>query len=1093
MTQSVQKAGATTHLRGDFAFRKSPIVLAIGLAIFGSHAAVAAEPAASKAPSRDAGELAEVTVTGSRIQQAVGMTTPTPVAALSATELQAMAPASITQALTQLPQFSGVSATAENFGNLGAGGFFNSPGGGSLNLRGIGTKRTLTLLDGRRMVPATAYGGPDISMFPDQILARVETVTGGASAAYGTDAVSGVVNYILDTNFEGLRASAQTGFSDHGDGKNQKYSLSVGHALGEKAHVILSAGFQQQDDIVSYAGRDWYDGCGLMQNTTVPANVAAVSPATTPPTWNATTYQSANGGYSAAKPRLVPACNLHGTQLTYDGLVTVGAGANARQYDLMNGAAVPFYKTLPATGPAATSGVMSGGGGQNFNETDASLLSGSNRKTAFLYTDYDVSSNFTVYAQGMYGWQSLSTYGRTGDFNSAQLQNFTVFRDNAFLPPSLGAIMDAAGVTSASINRAGTREDWGVGSFENNSIQRVATVGFKSTISGGFLDGWAVDGYAQWGQNKLDAVQIQGMRLDRIYLATDAVVNPTTKSIQCRVTRTSGRVPDCVPLNIFGRGNASAAAIDWIKGYDNGVAVTTNPFIGYDAAGKPIYDDAYSYVGDEDKHRRLTTTQKIAEVSASGKLFTGWAGDINGALGFHWREEGIDQKVWDSQGNTAADPTYYPVWCPDNVAILLPNQAGYNARCAQQISRGIRPPGAIGVQGVPSNPYTNSVDTQFSNVPFIAGKFDVKEAFAETIVPIIKGQSWMQEMNLQLAGRWADYAGSGSIWSYKAGLDAAFTSEVRLRGTYSHDTRAANIAERFDRTGGFTAPINDPTNPAGWVNPTAVTTVSGGNPDVDPEEADTFTAGIVYRPNWLQGLAMSVDWMRVSLAGAIEQLPAQRVIDLCYQQGDQDQCARIVRDPATNYILFIPQLYQNLSKARVEAVDAEIGYSRSVTIFGGGERVSARLMGTRLLENSSTSSAGVKTDSTGSVLAQYFKTKVNLMLDYRNGPFNWNLQARYYGGGELNPLYNQTRTFNDGATHVVYDVADNTIGGSVYWDTRFGYTIPMGSGSLELFANVNNLFDRDPPLVLAENAAVQTGGGYDVIGRRYVMGVNVRF
>ncbi len=103
-----------------------------------------------------------------------------------------------------------------------------SPGGGSLNLRGVGAKRTLTLLDGRRVVPATAYGGPDINMFPEQMLQRVEAVTGGASAHYGTDAVSGVVNYILDTKFNGFRGSAQTGFSDRRDGNNSKYSIAFG-------------------------------------------------------------------------------------------------------------------------------------------------------------------------------------------------------------------------------------------------------------------------------------------------------------------------------------------------------------------------------------------------------------------------------------------------------------------------------------------------------------------------------------------------------------------------------------------------------------------------------------------------------------------------------------------------------------------------------------------------------------------------------------------------------------------------------------------------------------------------------------------------
>jgi outer membrane cobalamin receptor len=201
--------------------------------------------AAAADQDKDEGtELAEIAVTGTRIQQAIGMTTPTPVTSVSADQLQTMSASSLTEAMTQLPQFFN-SQTSENFGGAGNN-FFQSPGGGSLNLRGIGANRTLTLLDGRRMPPASVVGGPDINTFPDQMLRRVETVTGGASAAYGTDAVSGVINYILDTDFEGVRASTQFGRSDRGDGQNQKYSFAIGEALGQKAHLLFSAAHSHQ-------------------------------------------------------------------------------------------------------------------------------------------------------------------------------------------------------------------------------------------------------------------------------------------------------------------------------------------------------------------------------------------------------------------------------------------------------------------------------------------------------------------------------------------------------------------------------------------------------------------------------------------------------------------------------------------------------------------------------------------------------------------------------------------------------------------------------------------------------------------------------
>jgi outer membrane receptor protein involved in Fe transport len=277
--------------------------------------------------------------------------------------------------------------------------------------------------------------------------------------------------------------------------------------------------------------------------------------------------------------------------------------------------------------------------------------------------------------------------------------------------------------------------------------------------------------------------------------------------------------------------------------------------------------------------------------------------------------------------------------------------------------------------------------------------------------------------------------------------------------------------------------------------------VSGGNPAVDPEEADSYTAGVVYRPSWVPGLDLSVDWLSVNLKGAIEQLPAQQVVNQCYLDGNQDQCARIIRDPTTNFILFIPQLYQNLSKSTLRAIDAEIGYARSVSLFGGSEHLAFRVMGTRLLENSTTSTAGVKTDLTGSVTDQLMKTRVNATMNYTNGPLSWFLQARYIGGGQLNGRYNLERplgTVSGGVTTltgsgVIYDVANNDIGSLVYWDTRLGYQIPMGERSLEVYANVNNLLDKDPPRVLGEANSIQTGGGYDVIGRFFTVGFNLRF
>src|SRR6185369_6237097 len=178
-----------------------------------------------------------------------------------------------------------------------------------------------------------------------------------------------------------------------------------------------------------------------------------------------------------------------------------------------------------------------------------------------------------------------------------------------------------------------------------------------------------------------------------------------------------------------------------------------------------------------------------------------------------------------------------------------------------------RPAGSIGVRGVPNGVATNLVETQFSNVPNIRGMYDVKELFNETVVPLAKDLPFLKSLTFQGAVRWADYEGSGQIWSWKGGLDAQLTDELRLRGTYSRDTRAGNISDRFDRTGGVANVIDKKTAPAGGppVNSAAagytITVVTGGNPAIKPEKGDTFTVGLVYRPDWLPGFDMSVDWL----------------------------------------------------------------------------------------------------------------------------------------------------------------------------------------------------------------------------------------
>lgn len=695
----------STHFHHSFAsgrasrgtFTKTPVALAVLLALSG----------AGSVQAQDA-VLEEISVTGSRIRES-GMTTPTPVTTVSLTELQAMAPGTLVEGMAQLPQFYGSTTTASTQG------FFTSPGAGSLNLRGLATKRTLTLLNGRRVVSSTIYGGPDINLFPENMLRSVESVTGGATAAYGTDAVSGVVNFILDTDFTGFRGSVQGGETTRGDNENVEVSLAGGFQTGERTHVLVSAEMYEQDPVRTFDDRDWYQSWGRVRNG------------------------AADAGSSAANPREFILPQVVSTNASYDGVVIWPATATLpRMIFNSDGTYSPFVFGDLSSLPGGSHTIHGGGSGTDNNADRPSLQNESSRENVFVYVDHELDDELTLFAQGIYGKASFTSTNAGGLFHGGSGQPLTIFQNNAFLPDSLRQVMATNNIPSFTLGRIGHGSDLAGDAATTQDTETWSfTTGFEAQIiSDGFFDGWNVDGYFQYGETAALAQQKGGIRLDRVFLALDAVRDPATGAIVCNNTLVSGQNPDCVPLNLFGRGHASRAAIDWVTGFDEGLAVATTPYL----PGYP--PETYSYVSGPHKVRDIDLEQSVVEVSASGEIAEGWgAGAISLALGAHWREESLDQKVQAAQGNPSADPFAFPV-------------AANNA--------------ALGIRGVPAGAANNSVEIQFSKVPFARGEFDVTELFSEVLVPLLAEQPLMQQLNLSGAVRWAEYGGSGEIWSYKA-------------------------------------------------------------------------------------------------------------------------------------------------------------------------------------------------------------------------------------------------------------------------------------------------------------------------------------
>ncbi len=483
---------------------------------------------------------ADATLTGSRLSSD-GTRSPTPITVVTAEQLQNGAPATLSLAVNQLPVFKG-SVGPQTQGPQTGGNTALS----YLNLRGIGAARTLVLLNGRRVVSATSQGNVDIASLPEALISRVDILTGGASASYGSDAVSGVVNFVLDTKLTGLKASFQTGISQSGDNFHYRGSIAGGtDFLGGRGHIVGSFEYYNSDGIEQASSRDWaFGGRGLIPN---PA-VNAANPAS--PTNPRQLVVTAPGSSIASLGGLITNTALRGTSF--------GPGGTVQ----------PFQY-----GQFVSSALMAGG--ESFNGTlVASLQPTQTRKVGFAHATFDVSSALSVFAefgfsQNNIGYSSLPTWELGGTA-------FTIFRDNAYLPASVRAQMQTLGLASVSVGRispdiAQPRID---GSF---TTQRYVG-GFNGKID----SNWRYSAYYQYSSTDSTVDAPINPISDNLYRAADAVISNGT--VVCRSTLTNPG-DGCVPLNIFGAGSPSAAALNYILGTSSQYMIVKQQVAGASVRG----------------------------------------------------------------------------------------------------------------------------------------------------------------------------------------------------------------------------------------------------------------------------------------------------------------------------------------------------------------------------------------------------------------------------------------------------------------------------------------------------------------------------
>ena len=946
-------------------------------------------PAAAQ-DTDDADGLKEVTITGTRLR-ASGMNAPTPVTVVSAAQLDEVAPGNIAAAIKQLPQFRGnVDATQNN-------GIGTDAGQSVVNMRGLGANRTLVLLDGRRLVPSTYNGTVDINVLPQSLLLRTDVVTGGASAAYGTDAVAGVVNFILDTNFNGLKASAQAGITGHGDGANKQGEVTFGTALGERVHLIASVDYYQNDAIESV--RPWMKSWGAVNDPTV----------------------TTDNNHYIVMPNVGSSIYTPGGLIRTDAKTDPKGLLNNLQF-LPDGSVVPFrlgYGTqLGAQG-------MSGGDAYDFRRDgslNGGLQSAVTRWNAFSHLSFKITDTVEAWGEAMAGHNEVLSRGFPSVMFTPSAYQATIYPDNAYLPANIRTIMQQNNIPSFGLSRLSTPADITVDQLAQTNSMVEFAAGLKAELPGD----WQFTSYIEKGRNQNDLADRNYPRTDRLFLAMDAVVNPANGSITCRVNLYQPGY-GCVPINLLGAGRATPEAI--------------------------------AYVTEGTKTAYLTNKQDAFEAAVNGELFKNWwkPGPIAVALGVDYRHNTLRQNVVDPT-NPTNSPTY--------VAVPVNNPAA-------------------GIQGIPPAFAGVNSGVQFSIQANFAGKIDVKEAFSEVQVPLLTDVPFARKLSVNLAGRWADYTGSGSIWSYKYGLDWQTLDWLRFRGTYSRDVRAANMSERFNAAGAG-ATVVDPfpilVNGVPTKNVQSVfSEIRGGNPAVDPERADTYAAGFVIQPTFVQGLSFSVDWYSITNKDAIATLGPQNIVTLCFQ-GATELCGLITRDPVTNAIKGMDDRFRNINGQKVVGTDFEADYQLS---FSGGRALGFRMLGSYLSQFSLHNinvPVQQQAGTTGNLPLP--RLQLNFGVNYNQGPFSVFVNERYISDGR--------RQWNDNEPLLGGQIInDDHIASALYTDLNLTYA-PEALKGFETYLNVQNVFDRAPPRVpifSGFNGTTDTNRAlFDVLGRRFVLG-----
>jgi len=810
--------------------------------------AFAALPNMAQAQQTASAGVESVVVTGSRVISDAA-NSPTPLTIISADDLRATTPTDIPDGLNKLPIFQG----SQSLGRPGDG--TNNYSSDALDLRNFGAQRTLVLLDGHRATPSNADGTVDVDTLPQMLISRVDIVTGGASAVYGSDAVTGVVNFVLDKKFDGLKFDVNSGISTYADAMSYNLGVAGGTDLfGGRGHFEASVEYRHRDP-VNQSARPY--GPTLL-----------------------TASNGEAGTGTAADPFNVIA-NARRPNSTFGGLVQgcvpACTAANMQQFNT-GGQLVPFNPGIPGATNAAgqttagTSNFNSGGDGAY--GPYGQVFDGYHQGSFFSRFSYDLTDDIHFYAQASaaeaysFGWyfpQKIQP-----GVNQADI----FYKSNPFLTAAeqtqLGNNLAVQTNQLSSTVQAGNSFQLGEflvgnGQTETNATGTVnRTLSFQTGFNGTVMNGrFAWDLFYTHGENRLAVDLVNNQNLQHMYASEDAVLTPagTVACYAATQQATAAAYANCVPINPFGANS--------------------------------VNQSAFKYDFQETDFHETNVLNNLGG-GISGKVLDDWAGPITAALTGEARFSDYDV------GSNVASSTFV-----DCTGLRICNPA------------------------LPS--YAQAI------IQPVHASENVWEFALETEVPLIKDVPLIQNFDVNMAGRYTDYSVSGTVQTWKVGFNWNVVDSLRFRGTTSIDIRAPTLNDLFQPATLLQNVFTDlhvPTGPNTFQSNTT-TFSSQGNPALVPEVARTYTVGTVWTPSFISGLTVSLDYFRIHMANAIQQIaPSTTIQTLCEQSGGTSiYCANYQRPlpfsdhTSANFATKLFTFNENTATEQTEGWDFESNYS----------------------------------------------------------------------------------------------------------------------------------------------------------------------